>query len=586
MRVGIEKREVYVGEGFTYQIQVQGSDQPKKPDMTGVEGFTVVFGGGSKNNSESVTIVNGRMTRRVRRAYIFSYKMTPTKAGNLVIPRVPVEVEGQVYRTPAVRVKVRKPAETEDFKLRLQLSRERCYVGQPITLTVTLYFAKNIRGVEFSLPVLDDARFGSADVKQEIGPRQGRQYVRIPLGQGEVIGKQGEGTLDGKEYATLAFRKVLLPRQAGRVKLPQATVACSVVMGYQRRRSRSIFDDDFFGGGQRRVVRKFIVPSNSPALDVLELPTAGRPAGFNGLVGTYRIRTSATPTEVNVGDPITLTIEVSGPDYLANVDLPSLGGQPDLGRDFKIPKDRAPAKAKDGVKVFTQTLRAGHAQVEAIPPIRLPYFDAETGKYEVARSEPIPLVVKPTKVVTVKDAEGASDSPGVRSRIEAWRHGIAHNYEDLGVLVDQRAGLAAWVRSPTWIGLICAPPAAYLALLIVTVAVRRRRADPAARQAKTALGALRRSLKRDGVDHAAVLEALKAYLGKKLRTSAGALTFADARDSLAAQGVAAEALSSLKVLFEACEAHRYAGGLSDGQDIADMTSRALAVAGEIERSLK
>src|SRR6516162_9933180 len=45
---------------------------------------------------------------------------------------------------------------------------------------------------------------------------------------------------------------------------------------------------------------------------VEEPPVAGRPADFSGLVGFFRISTSASPTEVRVEDPLTLTVRITG----------------------------------------------------------------------------------------------------------------------------------------------------------------------------------------------------------------------------------------------------------------------------------
>ena len=62
-----------------------------------------------------------------------------------------------------------------------------------------------------------------------------------------------------------------------------------------------------------------MVSSQPLKLTVLPLPEEGKPSGFYGLVGQYTISASATPTKVNVGDPITLTVKVGGGKYLKPV---------------------------------------------------------------------------------------------------------------------------------------------------------------------------------------------------------------------------------------------------------------------------
>ncbi|MCP5112400.1 MAG: protein BatD, partial [bacterium] len=174
---------------------------------------------------------------------------------------------------------------------------------------------------------------------------------------------------------------------------------------------------DMMPFGQRAVYESFVVPSNSLALTVAEVPAAGRPDNFSGLVGNYRMAVQATPTEVNVGDPITLTLRISGPEYLDAIELPPLTNQTALARDFKIPPERAAGVVKGSAKSFTQTIRAKHSDVIEIPPIELAYFDADSGSYKVARTAAVPLTVQGTRIVTARDAEGFSDAGTVQSEI-------------------------------------------------------------------------------------------------------------------------------------------------------------------------
>jgi len=455
-----------------------------------------------------------------------------------------------------------------------------------------------VEGFQFNLPVLSDGRFEIADVETEIDPNQRGRYLQVPLGGSLVIGEKGRGTLEGKEYLTVRFKKILIPLEAGTLKVPQATVACNAVAGYRSRRDPfgnmfdDFFRDDFFGRREQAVYKKVVTPSNEPTLTVLDVPTEGKPANFSGLVGKYSISASATPTEVRVGDPITLTVCVSGPDYLQNVELPPLDRQPGLNRDFKIPSEMAPAKLEGNAKVFTQTLRARNADVKEIPAIELPYFDAADGRYAVARTEPIPLRVSPTQVVTAEDAEGRA-IPAPKSELETWAKGIAHNYEDLSVLANQVYGPAAWVHAPLWWAILGLPPVLYVTLLVITGAVRRRRADPAAREARQAYGAFVQAMRKlrnvpqanPQACYASVLEALRKYVGKRLRLPPGALTYRNVRPPLEEKGVKEENLRALEQVFETCEASRYAGA-ADGGALSAFLDDVLEVVKMLEKTLK
>jgi hypothetical protein len=456
----------------------------------------------------------------------------------------------------------------------MELSSKKCYVGQPITLDVTWYIGKDVEKFQFNMPVLADNRFAVKNVDVPINPRQKNLYLSIPLEDGEVIGKKGRRRLGGQEFLAVHFKKILIPKTPGSLTIPQATVACDAVTGYQ--------------------TPKFVVPSNEPQLTVLALPRKGRPAGFTGLVGNYNIVVQATPTEVNVGDPITLTIQVAGPDYLDDVELPPLDQQPVLTRDFKIPAEMAPGKVEGPLKTFTQTFRAKNPDVKEFPSIELPYFDAEKGKYAVARTEPIPLKVKATRVVTAMDAEGRVVAEETKSELESWKEGIAHNYEDLSILEDQTHGPTAWLKSPFWMALIGVPPIVYFVLLGAVTAIRLRHSDPAGRESRQAyselVGKLNKLLKAPPSSpvetYAQLLETVRGYLGSKLRMSAGALTFKDAEQKLSQNSVDSETIQTLHQIFKQCEAGRYAGNSDIGQDITKIIEDTLSFAKKAERKFK
>jgi len=593
----VSAREVFVGESFQFQIQVSGSEKPDKPDLSVIRDFSVEDRGGQQNSSRSVTIINGRVNHVVRRGYVFSYRLTPVRPGTLAIPAITVAAKGRMAKTEPVTILVRKPMEIDNFKLRLQLSKKQCYVGEPVTLTVTWYLGQDVRAFQFNLPILENESLYFAD--PHIDTNGGGKYYRIPIGDGEVVGEKGRGRLEGKDYATIRFRKVLIPKEAGTIAIGPATVACDALAGYKKSRSRfdSFLGNDFFSdffsdgflGRRRGVYRKVVVPSNRLMLQVSALPPDGRPPDFAGHVGEYFIDASATPTKINVGDPITLKIALSGPEYLDHVGLPLLSEQPALARDFKIPEERADGKSEGKVRVFTQTIRALRSDVTEIPQIELPYFDTANGTYQVARTDPIPLTVKATKVLTADDAEGRELPSPSSQALVAWTRGIAHNYEDTGVIRDQTSGPKTWLTSPGWLSVLGIPPLTYFLLLTVTTIVRRRNADPLAIQARKAYAELVRALKearRSGSDESfgIVLDAMRRYLGGKLRIPAGALTFREVEKPLTARGVDESTLNAVRDLFEKCEAGRYAGHSATGP--ADVVEPASELANRLEQRLR
>lgn len=596
VRAAVEKQDVFVGESFLLQIQVDGDDSPAEPDMNGLSDFAVQSRGGRRNSSESITIINGRMEKISRHGYIFNYTLTPKRAGNLSIPAIAVNVANHTYQTRPITIFVKKPAETDDFKLRLHLSKKECYIGEPVPLTVTWYISKDVNGFEFSLPYMDDQRFTVASKPVDLPAGRQNEYVTIPLGQSEAMAKKGRGNLDSRQYTTVSFDQILIPGQSGKITVPQATVKCEALSGFRQDRRRDpfegFFSDDFFGHNRREFYSTVITPSNEPILTVKPLPEKGKPANFNGLVGEYSIATQAEPTEVNIGDPITLTIMITGPEFLDNVELPLLSRQPGLTENFKIPSEMAPGDIQGHAKVFTQTIRAKDPDVKEIPALQLSFFNTETGKYATTRSAPIPLSVKSTRVITAHDAEGGkTTAEPVKQKISSLDQGIAHNYEDASLLEKQLPVHTYWQITPGWLAFLALPPGLFLLMFTTVTVIRKRRDDPAGLAARKAFADFRNALKKIGKTadqhqaHVNLAEAVRIYLGRKMRLTAASITYGDVEKRLSDAGVNGDILSSLKTVLDRCEAYRFGGAGLEPGDLEQTLELARNTINKLEKKL-
>ncbi len=599
VQVAIESQDAFVGQVITFQITVSGAAEPQPPDLaTAAPDFAVQYVGPRSNNSTQVSFVNGRMSKVVTRETILTYQVTPKRAGQLLIPAVAVRAGGKQAMTQAVPVRVREPEAAPpvgEVTLRMELARDTVCVGEPVVVSWTWTVAAEVRGFDFQLPLFEQPGFDFPKVEPELDPQLRDRYLGIRLPDGrQLVALQTPRRTPSGGATEVTFSQVVIPRQAGTFTLPKSTVLCDVATNAPAPRRRGgAFADPFFGdpfGQRERALRRLSVVSNEPTLTVRPLPEAGKPAGFAGHVGHYELRAQAEPTEVSVGDPITLTIELSGPDYLQNVDGPDLDSQEEVSRGFRI-SPVEPGVIAGRTKVFKRVLRAKGAEVTAIPPLRLPYYDSAAQAYRVAESAAIPLTVKAAKLVTAMDAQGNSAPVMAAGRqLQASGRGIAANYEDNGVLADQCVGLDTWRRSPPWSLALALPPLLWAATFAGVLSVRRRSADPAARRARQALARARQQLKRAGTAPEApaqVLEALREYLGAKLRLTSGALLFSDVEALLREQGVDDADRGALKELFRACEAGRYAGNsTADGQTGAELAEAARGLLDALERKLK
>jgi len=272
-----------------------------------------------------------------------------------------------------------------------------------------------------------------------------------------------------------------------------------------------------------------------------------------------------------------LNIMVTGAEYLDNVILPPLKNQP--GMDvFKVPEEIGQGEIDGRVKIFTQTIRAKDPTITEIHAIRLDYFNPQTGGYETAHSNSIPLQVNATRVLTARDAEGVTPGEG-KSELTTLDKGIAYNYVGDDVLVNQHVEITSWFSSPLGLMLLLLPPAAYLLILVPIYLRRKRVLDADALQAKRALydfsrevARLQKDMRMNGLQGTAgaLVEAIKGYLGKRLQIPAGALVFTDVAGRLKKQGADGALLTDLQDILDWCEAYHYGGIDTNGSGQASL----------------
>ncbi|MFH1077240.1 MAG: BatD family protein [Pseudomonadota bacterium] len=590
----VEKDTVSLGEPFRLDISVNGADKSENPLVDVIKDFSVESLGGRSNSSTSISIINNKVDRIETKGYVYSYQLTPLKKGRMIIPSIPVSVDGQTLQTQPITIIVDQPETTEDFHLTVEFSKKEFYVNEPVIMKVIWYVGKEVEQFSFNLPILNMEGFEFVNPPPDQNATS--QYFTLTMGQDQVIAKKELGQYQGRDYTTLSFTKALFAKEDGTFHIPDATVACKAFIGYSKKERRGspfddFFDDSFFGFGKNKVFKNFVAYSESATLTVLPLPSDSQPEKFSGLVGNYQIEASANPVEINVGDPITLTISISGPEYLNNIELPSLKDDPELSALFTIPKEMAAGEIKGGKKVFTQTLRAKSDSVKEIPPIRFYYFDPDQKKYAISESKPIPITVKPTRIVTAEDAEGKdAQQPALKNELEGWAQGIEYNYEGPDVMEDQKFSIANVFRSPEWILAGLLPFLGWLILYISVSIYRARHANPDAFKSKKAFSIFKKEIDRfggsghpDANAYAQLLDAVRTYIGNKWNFNGAALTLKDVEGILKEKGVYEQRVcKGITTLFNVCEQGRYGGEAGTEMSFQELVKTSLATIKEIE----
>ena len=173
---------------------------------------------------------------------------------------------------------------------------------------------------------------------------------------------------------------------------------------------------------------------------------------------------SAGPTNVAVGDPITLKIQISGRGALDSLAIP----EPSW-RDFKTYPPSSKVETSDpfgiqGTKSFEQVIAPQNTDVKELPPFNFAYFDPEQKTYKTLTQPAVKLVVRPTGstpaptvAATKRDPERAPES-----------RDIVHIKPRLGTLAQSSAPL---LMQPLFLAMQAVPVVALLASILL----RRRR---------------------------------------------------------------------------------------------------------------
>jgi len=542
-------KDIYVGEGFNFYIVIQGSDNAGKIDLKPLRQYNPQSMGSRKQSS--LNIINNKTTQRI--TTIMTYTLTANQAGRIELPSLTVEVHGKTYRTNPVAVNIIKPGTTDQLDLEVTLSQQQCYIGQPVIMTVKFYISANIGDFQFDIPAFASDAFYIEE--PDISNPQAKLY-RLNTGM-TIKASQYRVVHNGKESILLSFSKVMIPKRSGKIAIQSASVSADVAVG--RSRSQDPFDS-FFGSQVR--YRRFMVASEALELEVLPLPQQDKPAQFYGLVGQYTISASATPTKVNVGDPITLTVKIGGSKYLKPVQWPALEQVPALAANFKIPSQKASPAIDNGFKVFTQTIRANNDQVNEIPPIPLSYFESEQGRYVTAKTEPIKLEVAPTKILTNADMEGSDFTP-INREIEAIKKGLSANYEDIDTLNDMSFSPLAALASPGYAVLWAVPLLGLISSIFIKLFSHTSPEKTASRRRRQACGKALGQLKKLASTEAKqqneqLVPIMKNYIGEKFDKTPGSLTPDECYDAIIAATQDSQSADKYRAIIAGFEAGRYA----------------------------
>lgn len=380
-----------VGQMVQLQIKVTGTRSASPPQEINVDGLEIQSAGESRSFEMRNFNVSSSVT--------FNYTILPMRAGTFTIPPQTVRVDGTSVRTPELKLNVANstggsarsnrtnPAiDPRDFGfVELVLTKTSAYIGEMIPVEVRVGFNVRVRVEALGAGVSING--------------QGFTTQKFPDGHQTVE------TINGNTYQVLTFKTAIAAARAGKIDIGPAEITPVVRISQPAARNprvpRDLFDmndpffDNFFNDPMfAPSQRKEITLRSEPAtLDVKPFPP-NAPPNFSGAVGTFTMTADAKPKTAGVGDPITVTADISGRGSFDRVNAPAMEDEHGW---HKYPSSSKFKQDDDvgisGTKSFDTALTPNEPKSN-IPGLTFSYFDPLKEKYVTLRSDPIPVRVE------------------------------------------------------------------------------------------------------------------------------------------------------------------------------------------------
>jgi hypothetical protein len=555
----LDRKEATLMDSIRMVINVSGSRKSDSvPTLHNMESFNVSRGG----TSSRIEIINGKLAAAID----YKYFIQPKKIGTFKVGPAEVMIEGKAFRSNTETVNIVKPSQSSGANrgplfLNASISKEKPYVEEQVIYTLKLYRMAKVSDISLDLPETEHLTF--------------RQ-----------LGKPVEykGLYNGQSYQILEVRYALIPSREGTYGIRPARMHMTVYQP-ETRSQRDRFDDPFFNAPffSMSSGRPMTLDSEPLELKVLPLPEKGRPTEFSGLVGSFRIRSSITPSEVKAGESATLTVSLSGKGNVKRIPdlkMPELD-QIKVYADQPMLKEETDLKGVGGSKIMKWALVPEKEGKYQIPPISVSFFDTKSHEYRTTKSLPLLLSVLPgakeqVQPPAVHAMKGEPSASGKKA-IKELGHDILPVHTSIKDFAD-RSGV--WAGGMVFWMVLCAPLFVYVATFWGLRSARKSVRSIAVYKAKRAPKTLIQQCRGRGVSASKLALYIRDYLNDRFGLSLGSLTPKEAAEVLESKGISVETAGKLQNIVQELEDAIYTG---KGNETWDMNEDIPKLIKQIEK---
>lgn len=568
-----------VGEPVELMIAVTGASggikAPKLPELQGFHSY-------SQGHSEEFSFANGKSTSRT----VFTFVLVPAEEGTFVIDSLVIPIDGKNFKTGNLKIEVGPAAvnnrratpagkpiaqvvppssrslppdymASQEIFVRAWADREEAYVNQPILLTYTLYTrtSATFKGFEDEP---ETAGFWVEDFPPN--PQVNRQ----------------ERVLGGYRYVIADVRQIaLFPTEAGvkRFEPGSLKVDVEIIRGPQGSPGfqSPFFRQRFAQGAYTTEVQPRLLETEPINFTVKALPEEGKPDGYGGAVGHFKIDASVDLAQVEEGHPLTFKIKVTGDGNLNTLTMPQAPKMDgfksyDSSSGLNLRKDR---QIIEGEKTLETVLVPRRAGDYTLPPVKFTYFDTAKEKYVTLETRAIPVKVTPAPAGEAPAAEPEPAAPSAPASASVADKPAAAGLEGVR-FIKTEPGPATRITSPAmaknsfWILQASALLTALIFLLLRLIFERmgihllgakpRRFKGEAVKSFRQAKRSIKSGSERDFFE--ALSKGVYGYFADKLRVEIGGVGIARVEEALRGKVTDAEA-ADIRDLFHRIDYGRF-----------------------------
>jgi hypothetical protein len=549
----VDRTTVGLGEQFQLTVTVEGTNigGVPRPRLPALEDFSQL--GSTSSQSTSISLVNGRMSQQQTISFI--YFLSAKRVGDLTIPACKLDFKGTTYQTQPIAITVTKesqavppppqqrqspfgfpgrsqPRSSGRANVRLTASADRAsvYQGEQVTVTYVLY---------------TQAQIGDLGIKNM--PGFTGCWAEKLFDAKDLSWRNT--TVDGQRYNAATLKQVaLFPTQTGELKIDKMTVSGQAVV------SGGFFFDS---------AEPFEVSSDPITLHVKPLPETGRPPDFNGGVGEFKVTAALSRDSSVGGEPLTLTVKISGTGNIGLVGEPKLGAI--SGVKVLSPETKQTTRSSDGrvagERAFNYPLIPTADGKSVIPEGSMSFFNPKIGSYYTQTTPRLEFVAT--------GASGKTPLADAESGVKMLGTDILHIKPVQGrdfVLSTFSFPLSLW----SWLFY----PAGLVVLVIGIVLGRHRRKleqdrgyarrTRSSRLVKKGLAEAAKLLAQGNERefHAALNRAVVRYVGDRFNIESTGMTGDQLQSKLAGRNVDADTVAALLDVISSCDAARFSPGMT------------------------